>query len=557
MQSKGMIAATAIGAALVVAISAQAGAANAPAAEVRRVSADIRTLASDAFGGRAPGTEGETRSVAFIIARMKAAGLQPGGPLRNGQRSWTQSVPLRRVEFVGSPSLAIGGKVLRQGDDLVVRAPLSGNTSLAIKDAPLVFLGYGVDAPERRWDDFKGVDLRGKIMVVLVNDPDFEATPSEDAYDQFGGRAMTYYGRWTYKFQEAARRGALGCLIIHEDMPASYGWSVIKSSDGGALFDIVRKDAKAAHPIIEGWLQRATAVDLFKASGLDFEQMKAAARRRDFRPVVLKPSFDVRYQATSRTIVSHNVLGLLPGKARRHDTVIYSAHWDHLGIGEPDATGDRIYNGAVDNASGVAMMLELARGFATRPRPERSILFLALTAEEQGLLGSEYYAANPVYPLATTVADINVDGALGGGEARDFSLPGNPQLDLVDLFSVESARFGRHYTPGSHPEAGGFYRGDSFSFALRGVPSTSFFPGRDLVNGGLARGNAWFDTYNRERYHQPSDEWRADLDWGNVLPDLALLHAVGEKLANGGQWPQWLPGSEFKALRDSSSAARR
>lgn len=527
-----------------------------PLFDAKRVSENTRILSADAFEGRAPGTPGEEKTIAFLIAKMKAAGLNPGGPKGKRGRSWTQVVPLQQVDFSAPPVLAIAGKTVAQGEEMVLRPPLDGSTSADIGAAPMVFVGYGVTAPERNWDDFKGVDLRGKIMVVLVNDPDYEAKPGEDAFDQFGSRAMTYYGRWTYKYQEAARRGALGCLIIHEDAPASYPWQVVRTSNGGSVYDIIRKDPGAEHSAIEGWLQRSTAADLFKASGLDFEQMKQAARSRDFRPAPLAPTLSARYSATSRTVRSRNVLGLIPGRGAPNETLIYTAHWDHLGVGKPDAKGDTIYNGARDNASGTSMLIELARAFAAGERPRRSILFMAVTAEERGLLGSEYYASNPVYPLETTIANLNIDGMLGGGEARDFSLLGNPQVDLVEFFNTEAGALGRRYTPGARPEAGAFFRADSFSFAKKGVPAVSYFPGRDLIKGGAERGNALFDAYNRDQYHQPSDEWRADWDWGNAVPDLMLLHRVGWKLASGKSWPQWSAGSEFKGLRDLSSARR-
>ncbi|MDB5688752.1 MAG: hypothetical protein JWL91_628, partial [Sphingomonas bacterium] len=343
----------------------------APTFDTARVSRDIQTLSSDAYEGRGPATPAEKKTLDYIVAQMKAAGLKPAGD----KGGWLQSVPLLMSEITGTPSLSlkIGGKAepLTQGDQIAVRAATTGQSRVTIADAPLVFVGYGVKAPERNWDDFKGVDLRGKIMVVLVNDPDFEGGEGD-----FGGKLMTYHGRWTYKYEEAARQGAAGILIVHESAPASYGWATVKNSNTNTMFDIVRKDPRAAHVPLEGWIQRDLATRLFAASGLDFEAAKAAARKADFRAVPLKAALDAGYQVKANVITSYNVAGLMPGAKRPAETVIYSAHWDHLGIGQPDAKGDRIYNGALDNASGIAALLELARAYGKAPAPARSVLFL-------------------------------------------------------------------------------------------------------------------------------------------------------------------------------------
>jgi len=306
----------------------------------------------------------------------------------------------------------------------------------------------------------------------------------------------------------------------------------------------------------EGWIQRDLAVDLFKASGLDFETIKAAARRRDFRPVPLKAALSADYAVTSRIITSHNVVGKVAGASRPDDTVIYSAHWDHLGVGEPDARGDRIYNGAVDNATGTAALIEMARAFAAGPRPARTVLFLALTAEEQGLLGSEYYAENPLYPLGRTVGVLNMDALGVDGPARNFSISGSARLGLLDMLIEAGKARGRDYAPDPHPEAGYFFRSDHFSFAKRGVPAISFDPGDDLVTGGTARGEAASAAYRAERYHQPGDEWRDDWNLDGLVQDVALLKAVGDRLANGADWPNWTEGSEFRPIRDQSAAER-
>jgi Zn-dependent M28 family amino/carboxypeptidase len=522
----------------------------------QRLSDHVKILASDAFEGRGPATAGETKAVAYIVAQMKAAGLEPGGSVVNGRRGWTQDVPLLRAAIEGKPRLAfdVDGRTqaLAQGEQIAVRAAMTGQHRVAIKDAPLVFVGYGVHAPERNWDDFKGVDLHGKIMVVLVNDPDYETGQGD-----FGGKAMTYYGRWTYKYEEAARQGAAGVLVIHETGPASYGWNTVKNSNTNTQFDIVRSNPAAAHTPMEGWIQRDVAIGLFRASGLDFEALKREAQTRAFRPVPLKARFSADYAVDSRVITSHNVVGRVVGARHPDETLIYSAHWDHLGVGRPDARGDTIYNGAVDNATGVAALIEMGRAFAHGPRPDRSVVFLAVTAEEKGLLGSEYYAANPLYPLARTVGMINTDALGVSGPARNFSISGAAKLGLLDDLVAEGRRRGRTFTPEPHPENGGFYRSDHFPMAKRGVPAVSFGSGNDLVNGGTARGEAVSKAYTELRYHQPADEWRADWDLTGMAEDLSMLYAVGARLANSRDWPNWSPDSEFRAARDATAAARK
>ena len=520
-----------------------------------RLSQHVQTLGSDAFEGRAPATNGEVKTVDYISKQLAAAGVQPGGDLVNGQRQWTQAVPLLRSEWSANPRVGatIAGKAvpLAQGEQIAVRAPTNGDKALRIDDAPLVFVGYGVKAPERNWDDFKGLDATGKILVMLVNDPDFEGGEGD-----FGGKAMTYYGRWTYKYEEGARQGAKGVLVIHETEPASYGWATVKNSNTIANFDIVRQNPAAEHPALEGWIQRDLAAQLFAASGTNFEAMKAAAKRRDFKPVPLKATLDVRGDARTDVITSHNVVGILPGAARPDETVIYTGHWDHLGIGPPDSTGDRIYNGAIDNGTGIAHVIEQARAFAAGPRPQRSIVFLAVTAEEKGLLGSEYYAANPLYPLAKTAGVINTDVLGILGPARDFSIRGNQKFGLLDILVEEGAKRGRRYTPDPHPETGGFFRSDHFTIAKVGVPAMSFSPGQDLVNGGVARADAWETKYRAEMYHQPADEYAPDWDFTGMAQDAELLHAVGLRLGNSSEWPNWSADSEFRAARDRSAAER-
>jgi Zn-dependent M28 family amino/carboxypeptidase len=528
-----------------------------PTFDTQRLAATVQSLSSDAFEGRGPATPGETKTIDYIAKQMQAAGLAPGGDLENGKRGWTQAVPLARFQITGTPEieLVVAGKSqkLTQGTEIALRAAQDGSRRVDITHAPLVFVGYGVTAPERHWDDFKGVDLKGKIAVALVNDPDY-ATGKGD----FGGKAMTYYGRWTYKYEEAARRGALGLLIVHETKPASYGWPTVKNSNTNAQFDIVRDDPAAAHPRLEGWIQRDLAVSLFKRAGLDFEAQKKLAQTRAFKPVTLKgETFSAHYAVAVDQITSHNVVGKVTGSTYPDETIIYSAHWDHLGVGAPDATGDRIYNGAVDNATGIAALLEMGRAFAHAPRPQRSVVFLAVTAEEKGLLGSEYYASHPLYPLATTVADINTDALSPQGAARDFSISGSARLGLLDDLIAVAKRHDLKFTPDSHPEAGYFFRSDHFSFAKRGVPALSFGSGEDLVEGGKAAGEAQARAYTRKHYHQPSDEFQSGWTFAGMAHDLPVLYDLGIQLADSRAWPNWAQDSEFRAARDRTAAERR
>ena len=523
--------------------------------DAARLSAHDQTLGSDAFEGRGVATPAETKTIDYLVSQFKAAGLQPGGQVVNGQRIWTQDVPLLKSDHVTAPvvTVASGGQplTLRQGEEIAVRAPTNGQQTFAIDKAPLVFVGYGVSAPERNWDDFKGQDVKGKILVVLVNDPDFEGGEG-----QFGGKAMTYYGRWTYKYEEAARRGAAGVMIVHESLPASYGWATVKNSNTNTMFDIVRQNPAGEHTGFESWIQRDVAVKLFANAGLNFDELRAAARRKDFQPVDVKATLDAKVNAKAETIVSKNVVGVLPGAKYPDETVIYTAHWDHLGIGQPDANGDRIYNGALDNGTGLSHILEQARSFASGPRPERSVVFMAVTAEEKGLLGSEYYAANPLYPLGKTVAVLNTDSMGVFGPSRDFSISGTAKLGLLDDLIEEGTKAGRRFTPDPHPESGGFYRSDHFPMAKVGVPAISFKSGLDLVNGGIARGEAISADYTARRYHQPDDEWSPEWDFSGMVKDAELLHALGWRLANSREWPNWSDDSEFRATRDTTASER-
>lgn len=522
---------------------------------VDRIDRHIRTLSDDWFEGRAPGTAGEDKTVAYLSGAFAGVGLQPGGDLRaDGTRVWTQDVILNRSTLIEAPELAlnIGNErvAMVQDQDLAVRAPVNGMSEVRLDDVPLVFVGYGTHAPERNWSDFKDVDVSGKVIVALVNDPDFEGGEGD-----FGGDAMTYYGRWTYKYEEAARRGAAGVLVIHETKPASYPWGVISNGNDVTL-DIVRDDPAAAHSALQGWMHVDVASRLFEAAGTSYEDAKAMARRQDFQPMELGASIDATLLTRSDQIAAKNVVGLLPGTERPDEYIVFTGHHDHIGVGEADETGDTIYNGAVDNASGIALMIEMGRAFVANGGTERSLVFLAVGAEESGLLGAKYYAANPLYPLPKTVAVMNTDAPGVHGPTRDFSISGSAKLGLLDIMIEEAAKMGRSYSPDPNPAAGSFFRSDHFAFAQVGVPAVSFRSGRDLVDGGTERAAQISADYSKNDYHQQSDEWSPDWDLSGLVRDAELIYAVAERLGDSDDWPNWGEGSEFKALRDASAEAR-
>ena len=524
-----------------------------------RIAADVKTLASDTFEGRAPGTAGEDRTIGYLIARFQDLGLQPAGP--DGQ--WVQTVPLLHTKLEKARTLAFtgpkGAMPVEQAKDLYV-SPVRPDDIAAIENAPVVFVGYGVNAPERGWDDFKGADLKGKVVVFLVNDPDFAAKQGEPAAGKFGGRTMTYYGRWTYKFEEAARQGAVGALIVHDTQGAGYGWNVVVSP-GGENYDIVRKTEDLTSLALQGWLSGDAAKRLFASAGLDLAKLSAAARRPDFRPVPLKGvTFDADVPVTHEQIASHNVLARIEGTTRADEVVMFGAHWDAYGKGEPDAQG-RIYRaGANDDALGIAAMFEIARAMKAEPAPQRSVVFAAWTAEERGLLGSEFYAANPVYPMEKTVANLAIDILQTAGAANDVVLVGKGQDTLEDDMARVAATQGRTVTQESLPERGLFYRADHFSFAKRGVPVMLLMGiagAADLKQGGTAAGQAWIDAYTGNCYHQACDAWSSDWNLDGAVQDIDLIGTIGEELANSGKWPQWKAGSEFKAIRDRSEGVRQ
>ncbi len=522
-----------------------------------RISQAVKVLASDEFEGRAPGTPGETKTIAWLSSQFHKLGLEPGGE----RGSWTQTVPLVRTQ-IGAPanlSIVNGGKerALTQSTDVYV-STVRNVDRVSIDAAPMVFVGYGVTAPERQWDDYKQVDLRGKLAVYLINDPDFYAKAGEPVAGRFGDRRMTYYGRWTYKFEEAARRGAIAALIVHDTDGVGYGWSTV-IAPAGENYDIVRENPNE-RLLLQGWLTSAVANEVFKSAGLDLAALSVQARRADFRPVEIK---DVRFAAKlpvkANLAESRNVLAKIPGSKRPDETIMFAAHWDAYGIGPPDAQGRKIRPGANDDALGVAGVLELARVFKAGPQPERTLVFAAWTAEERGLLGSQTYAARPLYPLEKTVANLTLDILQTAGLAKDVLLVGAGQSELEDDLARAAAAQGRVVTPESLPERGLFYRADHFPLARTGVPVLLLMAisgAADMREGGREAGNRWLEGYMR-CYHQTCDGWDAKLDFRGAAQDVELFHTIGNSLANSTRWPQWRPGSEFHAVRVRSDAARR
>ena len=508
----------------------------------------VRVLASDEFEGRAPGTEGERLTIDYVQRAYAAAGLQPGVVLPDGARSWVQDVQLTAATLTNRPTLTLSGRDGARTYEYATQFSAWTrrlDPTVNIENAPLVFVGYGINAPELGWNDYAGVDMRGKIAVILINDPDFETGDDRG----FGGRAMTYYGRWTYKFEEAGRQGAAGAIIIHETAAAAYPWAVIQSATGGARWDVVRADRGASRAGFEGWMTNDVAMETFRRAGLDFDRLKARAQTRGFRPVPmgsLRGSLMLETRAETRT--THNVVGVLPGRTRPDETIIYSAHWDHLGHC-PAIDGDDICNGALDNATGTSALIELARRYVAQGAPERSVAFIALTAEEQGLLGALYYQQHPLFAPRNTVAAINMDGINNFGPTRDIEIVGYGKSQMDDLLTQAAAAVGRRVTQDSNPEAGYFYRSDHLHFAQLGIPVLYTSNGIDMVNGGEARGRQLNDAYTANNYHKPSDEVTPDWDMTGGAQDLELLFTVGRGLADGNSWPQWRDNAEFRAAR--------
>lgn len=550
----------ALGVALAICVAGPGLAADAPGGiSIERLSEITRTLASDEFQGRAPGTPGEARTIEYLVAQFKAAGLEPAGP----QGAYTQVVPMVRTQVPADASMSVHfgaeRRPLLQQKDMAALA-LRPVDRVHIAGAPLVFVGYGVDAPERQWDDYKGVDLKGKVAVFLINDPDFEAQPGEDAYGRFGGKAATYYARWTYKYEEAVRRGAIAALIVHETDAAAYGWNTAIAPNGEG-YDIARANPAAEKLLLQSWLHRDTAVEIFREAGLDFEALKRAARHKDFKPVALgNATFAADFPLSWTRLDSHNVLGKIRGAKRPLESVMVGGHWDAYGLGEPDKSGDPIRHGAADDAIGIAGAIEIARALHDGPRPDRTVVVAAWTAEERGLLGSEFYASQPWLPLERTVATFTMDVLQTAGPARDVVQVGAGQSELDELLRQAAARQSRTITPDPRPERGLAFRADHFPFQKRGVPAILLMGmsgGHDLVNGGREAGDRWVEEYTANCYHQACDDWSEQWDLRGALSDVKLVHEMVRELANSSAWPQWNAGTEFGLVRNASANQRK
>ncbi|MGR4893644.1 M28 family metallopeptidase [Stenotrophomonas sp. LARHCG68] len=506
----------------------------------------VKQLASDAFEGRAPGTQGEELTVNYIRDQMQRIGLQPG----NGD-SWFQDVPM--TETTADPGTVLkiqqGGasRDLAFGTDMVI-GTRTGQPEIRIDNSELVFVGYGVDAPEQNWNDYAGQDWKGKTVVMFVNDPGFHSNDAK----LFDGKRMTYYGRWTYKFEEAARKGAAAALIVHDTAGASYGWDVVKNSWGGAQYDLPAAEDKEPRLQAQGWLSAEAARTLFSDAGLDLDKAYRDANKRGFKPVPLQASLSLDLKSTIAQKKSRNVVGVLPGSKRADEAVLYMAHWDHLGKHEGEE-GDNIYNGAVDNATGVAGILEIADAMAHQALPpERSVVFLAVTLEESGLLGSQYYVNHPTFPLDKIAGVINIDAMSVNGRARDMTVTGFGSSELEDILKPLAAAQNRTLHAESSVQSGFYFRSDHFNFAKAGVPALYADGGEDLVDGGIEAGKRAAEAYGKDRYHSPKDEydpatWKLD----GTVEDLQLLYGVGNQLAGGDAWPNWYEGNPFKANRDA------
>jgi Zn-dependent M28 family amino/carboxypeptidase len=522
----------------------------APAISVDTLKSVTQVLSSDAYEGRAPGTAGEDKSIALIAEKMAAAGLKPGN-----KGSWYQDVPI--VEMVADPAmkLSIAGAAaplsLNYKTDFVAGTYRQSET-IDVSNSDVVFVGYGINAPERGWNDYAGVDVKGKTVVILINDPDFE---TKGLTGPFGGRAMTYYGRWTYKFEEAARQGAAAALIVHDEFPAAYPWGVVVSSWTGPQVHIDTANKGMDQTMANGWISNAAALKLFSAAGQNLTQLNAAAKTKGFKAVPLGLKASLSFSNTIRRANSKNVIGILLGKTRPNEHVLYSAHWDHLGRCEP-VKGDDICNGALDNASGTAGLIALAEAHAKAGPSARSLVFLSVTAEESGLLGSKYYAENAVYPLKTTVGGINMDGLNVIGRTRDVVVIGAGKSELEPILARYVKTQNRMIVPEPTPEKGFFYRSDHFSFAKLGVPMIYFDSGDDLISGGKAAGRAAAEDYTTNRYHKPQDEYDAKWNWDGAVEDLQLNYWIGRTLADGATWPNWNATAEFRTIRDKSRSAR-
>lgn len=519
----------------------------APAISLDTLKTVTRELSSDAYEGRGPATPGEDRTITYIIKRFKDAGLQPGN-----KGSWLQEVPTLEIDAKNQSDLAVkvGGQAFsfESGKDFVAGSYRAVGR-IDLKDAPLVFVGHGIVAPELGWNDYAGLDMKGKIAVILVNDPDYAA---KDEVGLFKGKRMTYYGRWTYKYEEAARQGAAGALIVHDTFPAAYGWQVVNSSWTGPQLFVQSADRGMSNTQVNGWIQKGVAETLFKAAGQDFATLDKAAKVKGFKPVELGASGSLSFDNSLRTAVSRNVIGIMPGKKRPNEYVLYTGHWDHLGRCNADKSGDEICNGAVDNATGIAAMVAIAEANKKVGAADRSQVFLAVTLEESGLLGSKHYAENPVYPLSRTVGGVNMDAIGPGGVARDVQVTGGDKSELTAFLKAAMKTMRLYETPEDHSERGYYYRSDHFSFAKLGVPMFAVGRGSDWVKGGKAAGEAAGEDYTVNRYHQPSDEYDSNWDWSGPMQDVALYYRLGRMLAMSPAWPNWHKGDEFRLIRDKS-----
>lgn len=513
---------------------------------------DIKKLASDEFEGRAPGSKGEALTVQYLTEQFKAIGLQPGNP--NG--TYTQAVPLVSLTPDKITPLKVAGKGktkdFKWREDFVAWSRRV--TDKIDLKSDLIFVGYGVQAPEFGWDDFKGVDVKGKTIVVLVNDPQVMGADGKLDANIFKGNAMTYYGRWTYKFDKAAEMGAAGVLIVHETATAGYGWNVVQGM-GGERFDMVTPNKNMDKAMVHGWMSLDTAKAIFSMAGVDFDKAHAAAATKDFKPMPLTMTASVSFDQKQRTIDSQNIVAILPGSdpKLKNEYVVFTSHWDHFGRGVA-INGDDIYNGAQDDASGVAGMLAIARAAKkVTTAPKRSMIFLAVTSEEQGLLGSQYYAQFPLYPLEKTLADVNIDDNLSmWGKTSDKIVVGLGASDLDDYIRDAAAEVSQTLKPDSEPEKGFYYRSDHFNFAKVGVPALDSGDGDDVIGKPAGYGKQKKDYYTEHDYHQPSDDVKADWDMAGFGQDAKILFAVGYRVAQADKFPEWKPGNEFKSIRDKA-----
>ena len=516
--------------------------------------ARVKAVSDNVFEGRGPGTPAGENAAQWIADEMKRLGIAPG----NGE-SYFQEVPSVTIAMDSSTSsLAIlgpdGERPFKFADEAVWWTPRYDTTKVTIDKAPLVFAGYGVVAPEENWNDYAGIDVKGKVAIVLINDPGF--ITHDDTL--FKGRAMTYYGRWSYKFEEAARQGAAGIIIVHETEPASYGWEVVRNSNSGPISYLDTPDKNGSMIALRSWITHESAADLFKHAGLDYEVLKLAANKRGFKAIEMgKLTVSASMQSTVTRMTTRNAVGVVTGTKQPDDYVLYQAHWDHLGVKGNLAGADQIYNGAIDNGIGVAMVLEIGEAFVkAQTRPERSVALLFPTLEEQGLLGSEYFAKHPLWPLSHIVAGINLDGGLPMGKARDMVVVGSDASELEDVLGETLKMQNRVIAPDPEPEKGFFYRSDHISLAKVGVPMLDPGGGFGLRDGGTQAGQKVRDTYNRERYHQPSDEFDPNWDLSGLVDDVNVFYALGRKLADSELWPNWYRGNEFRAIRDASRPSK-